>query len=590
MSLSIIAEVANAHQGDPAKALAIAEAGLAGGADAVKFQVYSGEELLVRAHPRFEHFRRQAFPADVWNEMIPAVKRTAAKTGAGVYCDVFGVRAFEVAAAAGADGFKVHTSDLGNVPLLEAIAATGKPVFLSAGGSTAREIAASLRILCRNGRPRPVLLHGYQSFPTPLEDSCLARIAWLIRHFGAECDVGYQDHVDADDPFALHLPLMALAAGARAIEKHITFDRAAKGVDYYSSFEPAEFAAFVAALRRAESAIGEDPERFAASERGYRRTMKKFWVTTRALPAGHVLSASDLAPKRVAEGPADTVERDKLLGHALLRAVPEETPLSRADIKQNTWAAVVARMASRRLPGKALMEVDGMPSLAHLFARLKQAETLTGIVFCTTTLPEDDALSALAAADGVPCHRGPVEDVLGRMLGAFESRPADAIVRVTGDDILIDPDYLDRAVRHHFAANAEYSNLHALPSGTEVEVFDLQLLRDIHRACRAPEDTEYLTLYVSRHPDQVRIAEVPVDEPHRRDWRLTIDTPDDLKAVNRLLAAMRTKGKALTYRLDDIVAYFAAEPEAATINAQKTKRSTAVPVNTAIEWGRLIRP
>jgi len=587
--IEIVAEVANAHQGNADAALAIAEAGLAGGADAVKFQVYSGEELLVRAHPRFEHFRKQAFPASVWSELIPAIKGKAGASGARVYCDVFGVRAFEVAQAAGADGFKVHTSDLGNAPLLQAIAETSSPVFLSTGGSTAREIAFAVRSLARPGRPRPVLLHGYQSFPTPLEDSCLQRIAWLKRQFGPECDVGYQDHVDAEDPFAVYLPLMAVAAGASTIEKHMTLDRGPKGIDYYSSLEPNEFAAFVANVRRAERALGESPDRFAESERSYRRTMKKFWVTTRALPAGHVLTADDLVPKRVAEAPPDTVERDKLIGRALVRDLDAETPLTRADVRQKVWVAVVARIASKRLPGKALMAVDGMPSLAHLFARLKQATTLEGIVFCTTTLVEDNPLADLAVASGLPCHRGSVEDVLGRMLGAFDSRDADAVVRVTGDDILVDPDYLDRAVRHHFATNAEYSNLHALPSGTEVEVFDLQLLRDIHRACRAPEDTEYLTLYVTRHPDQVRSVEVPVDEAHRRNFRLTIDTPEDLAMVNSLLVAMRAKGKALTYRLDDIVAYFAGEEQSGKIAAHKAKRSTAVPVNTEIEWGRLAR-
>lgn len=588
MPIEIIGEVANAHQGNPEAALRIAEAALDGGANAVKFQVYSGSELLVRAHPRFEHFSRQAFAPEVWAGLISDTKRKAASTKARVYCDVFGVRAFEIAAAAGAEGFKIHTSDLGNTPLLDALRATDFPVYLSTGGSTAREIAHAVRSLRREGRPRSILLHGYQSFPTPLADSCLSRIQWLRQIFGTECEIGYQDHIDAEDPFATHLPLMALAAGAATIEKHLTLDRGAHGIDYYSSLEPSEFAVFVTTLRRAETALGSDPARFADTERSYRRTMKKSWVTTRPLPAGHALTNDDLAPKRVGEAAADVVERSKLIGRVLTRPVDDETPLVRADVEESVWAAVVARMASKRLPGKALMEVDGIPAMAHLFERLRQAETLDGIVFCTTIQPEDDPLVALASQMGVPCHRGPVKDVLGRVLGAFAERPADVVIRVTGDDILIDPDYLDRAVRHHLANNAEYSNLHALPSGTEVEVFDLQLLRDIHRACRSPEDTEYLTLYVMHNKDQIRTTEVPVDEHHRRDWRLTIDTPADHRAVNRLLASMRAKGKALTYRLDDIIAYFEAEPEAALINIENGKRSLSITVDTAIDWSRLL--
>jgi N,N'-diacetyllegionaminate synthase len=588
MAVEIIAEVANAHQGDPEQAFRIAEAGLAGGADAIKFQVYFGDELLVRSHPRYDHFCRQSFAPKVWPDLIGAARQKAAATGARIYCDAFGVRAFETAAAAGVDGFKVHTSDLGNVPLLEALRATDFPVFLSTGGSTAREIASAVRTLRRQGRPRPILMHGYQSFPTPLADSCLTRLAWLRQHFGMECEIGYQDHVDASDPFSIHLPLMALAAGASTIEKHVTLDRGARGVDYYSSLEPAEFAAFVTTLRRAETALGGDPSAFAESERAYRRAMKKFWVTTTTLPAGHILGEADLVPKRAAEDRADTIEREKLLGHMLVRDITKDAPLTRAYISQKVWAAVVARMASRRLPGKALMDVGGMPALAHLFTRLKQAKTLEGVVFCTTAEPEDDPLVAVARDAGIPYYRGPTKDVLGRILGAFKGRAVDIVVRVTGDDILIDPDYLDRAVHHHLAVNAEYSNLHALPSGTEVEVFDFRLLCDIHRACRTPDDTEYLTLYVTRHPDQIRTSEVPVDARHRRDWRLTIDTPEDYRAVSRLLAAMQKKGRALTYRLDDIVDYFEAEPDAMTINARKEKRTLSVNVDTMIDWSRIL--
>ena len=587
MSVEIIAEVANAHQGEPEAARRIALHGVDAGADAVKFQIYFADELLVRAHPRYDHFDKQSFGPDVWPDLIGAVKAR----GARVLCDVFGVRALQVANACDADGFKVHTSDLGNIPLLEAVAETGKPVYLSSGGSTATELATALRILGTDGGARRVLMHGYQSFPTPVGDSCLRRLDWLRENFGDTCEIGYQDHVDGDDPFAVHLPLMAVARGARVIEKHMTLDRAAKGVDYYSSLNPDEFQGFVQAVRTAETVLGEDPLAFAESEKIYRRGMKKFWVTTRDLPAGHVLGEDDLAAKRVAPGvgPANTVERSKLMGKKLLHDTAAEHPLCRADVEQVVWAVVVARMASRRMPGKALAEVDGRPTVLHLLERLKLASALDRIVLCTTTQADDDPIAALADRADLPCHRGPVEDVLGRMLGALDGHGVDVVVRITGDDILVDPSYLDAAVRHHLAENAEHTDVHALPSGTESEIFDADVLRTIHAHAIDPNGTEYLTWYITRNGDQFRRSTLPVADAHERNWRLTIDTPEDYQVVGALVDAMAVKGRALDYTLDDIVGFFEAHPDLLDVNASASKRSRVATVDTRLNWGAFAR-
>lgn len=582
--VEIIAEIANAHQGDPAVAEELAIAALEAGADAVKFQVYLAEELLVQSHPRFPHFQRQAFSADVWRRIMAKVQ----ERGARVYCDVFGLRALEIASQAKVYGYKVHSSDLGNDPLLQAIARTRQPVLLAVGGSTVREIARAVSMVVGSAARAPVLMHGFQSYPTAVEDACLLRLVWLRQIFGDRCEIGCMDHVDGDDPFAVTLPLLALAMGATVLEKHITLDRAARGVDYYSSLSPGEFARFVEAVRRAEQAIGDSPEEFVGSEREYRRQVKRHWVTARPLNAGHVLAPQDLVMKRVADHAAQTVELDKLVGRALLQDCPDQHPLTQADVPQTVWALVVARMRSTRLPGKALVDVGGMPALQHLFERLKQTRSVNRIVLCTTKEPEDDALVKLAIHSGVEWYRGPTEDVLGRMLGALEGHAVDVVLRVTGDDILVDPDYVGRAVRHHLQVNAEYSDLKRLPSGTEVEVFDVALLRDIWKAAKDSAGTEYLTTYIVQHRDQFRTTSVPVDERHARPWRLTLDTPEDYQVIRAFLEAMRARGKALTYRLADIVDFFSEHPELLTLNSQVRQRQAPPEVCTDLDWRRLL--
>jgi len=384
------------------------------------------------------------------------------------------------------------------------------------------------------------------------------------------------------------LPLLAIAAGATVVEKHVTLDRSAKGVDYYSSIEPTDFCHFVAEVRKTEVALGLHPEKFSEAERIYRKTVKKHWVAAYDLPAGKILKPSDLTMKRVPDDGSDIIDLEQIIGRPLLRAIAEEHVIRRSDVRNIAWAIVVARSRSTRLPGKALLDVAGMPALEHLFNRLKQAKLIDRILFCTTSLEEDTSLAQLAISFEISVHRGQVEDVLGRMLGGLDGHNVDVVIRVTGDDILVDPDYIDRGLQHHLDNNLEYSDLKALPSGTEVEFFDVRLLKLIHQFAKDPSGTEYLTYYVTQQSDQFRIGQVPVDECHARPWRLTLDTPEDYKVICNLLEAMRDKGKTLDYRLDDIVEFFQKNPHVLDINSMVRQRQAPPKVNADIQWRHLL--
>ena len=246
-------------------------------------------------------------------------------------------------------------------------------------------------------------------------------------------------------------------------------------------------------------------------------------------------------------------------------------------------------MRSSRLPCKATLDVAGLPAIVHLFERLKQAVTLDCIVFCTTCEPDDDVLEELAHTVGIHVHRGPTEDVLARLLGALEGKNVDVVVRVTGDDLLVDPDYLDRGVRHHLETNAEYTALKSLPSGTEAEIFDADLLFEIRRLAADTSGTEYLTWYVTHHGDQFLTQSLPVDPGHARDWLLTLDTAEDYAVISKFLAEMHDSGKALTYRLDDVIAFFESHPEILEINAAARKPASSIEVMTDLCWERLLR-
>ena len=172
------------------------------------------------------------------------------------------------------------------------------------------------------------------------------------------------------------------------------------------------------------------------------------------------------------------------------------------------------------------------------------------------------------------------------MVGALGYNHVDVALRITGDDILVDPSYIDIGLDHHLSTNSEYSDLKDLPSGTEVEFFDADLLRKIYKLGENTEGTEYLTFYITRNKDQFNISSVPVSKHHSKSSRLTLDTKEDYKVISKLLLHMSKIGKGLDYRLDDIVAYFEQNPEELKVNGQVRQRMNPPKLNTTIDWGK----
>ncbi|HET8986420.1 MAG TPA: N-acetylneuraminate synthase family protein, partial [Trueperaceae bacterium] len=155
--------------------------------------------------------------------------------------------------------------EIRHVPLLERIAATGKPVIVSTGIASLADIELALDVLGR-GRDDITLLKCTSAYPAPVNEIDLLTIPTLRATFGL--DVGLSDHT-----MGHVVPVAAVALGATLIEKHFVLDRAAGGIDASFSMEPHEFKELVQAVRVAEVALGSSvyqlgPASQAASLRG----------------------------------------------------------------------------------------------------------------------------------------------------------------------------------------------------------------------------------------------------------------------------------------------------------------------------------
>ncbi len=575
----IIAEVANSHQGHADQAIKLANKCIEAGADAIKFQVYSAEELLHVNHQRFQHFKKQSFNLSEWNTIFKKIKKKNAK----IYCDVFGLQSLKIAQNKKIDGFKVHSSDLINKNLLDKLCKIKKKdIFLSTGGSTLREISYAVNIF-KKRKIKPILMHGYQSYPTEIKDTNLNRINLLKNFFKDRCFYGLQDHIAGDDEMSRIIPLVSLSLNIDFIEKHVTLNRAKQGVDYFSSIEPQNLKKLINQINQVKKCFGENQLNFSKSEKSYRNQVKKIWYLNKNFKKNEKISNKNLImlrPPSPKIAPAFIEKFEKLnLNESYKKNIPVSYSITD---KKKVGAVIVSRLKSKRLPNKALKLINQEPLITHLIKRLKLAKNIDKIVLATTKNNEDLKICNEAKKNKINFFRGNEKNVLKRMYDAAKKFKINVVIRITGDDILIDPFYLDKLIKYHIESNLEYSNNKDLPGGTEVEIFSFDVLKFLLDTIIDENNTEYLTFFIQEHFDQFITGSLSVSKEHKSSKSLTIDTYEDYMFVKKFLKEMKNKNLKYEYSLDHIINFLNKN----TKKKQKTKKT--IKVNTELNWEKLL--
>lgn len=201
-----------------------------------------------------------------------------------------------------------------------------------------------------------------------------------------------------------------------------------------------------------------------------------------------------------------------------------------------------ARMTSTRLPGKVMKTVLGKPLLEYQIERLQRVKLADEIVIATTANEADRPIVELCERLNVPYFRGSEEDVLGRYYEAAKERRADVIVRVTSDCPIIDPEVIDKVIKFYKDHAAEYDYVsntleRTYPRGMDCEVFPFSILEEVHQKAVSQSEREHVTLFIYRHPERYRLANVAYseDQSHHR-W--TVDTEEDFELIERIVASL----------------------------------------------------
>ncbi|WP_324759594.1 N-acetylneuraminate synthase family protein [Haloarcula sp. GH36] len=549
--VDIIGELANAHEGEPELAVKMINS-IATSVDAVKIQVFTADDLAVEGHENYELYQKLTLSTNDIREMAEA----AHENDVHIFADILGEEGLNRIPEGSVDGFKIHSSDIGNRPLIGKVAEYGKPTIISAGGATPVEIRDIISSFEDISDAPLGLMYGYQNYPTKLADAHLHRLRNLVEEFGDEYPVGYTSHVDGGTDTATRLPGWAVASGADFLEIHTTLDRSSEGLDYYSSLEPDAFETMAERVEEIQTALGENTLQMSESELEYRREHKKCVVTREELHAGDTITEDGVALKR----PEGTPQRafnnlDEVLGKTVKQTIERQNPIRTTDVEYTVAATLACRAESTRLYGKPLQLVGEKSILAHQIAQLREVDAIDEIVLAVSDTPSKTAFEEFAADFDLEYVVGDEVNVLGRVIAAGKSVDADIAVRVTTENPFIYHEGIDEQIETTIRKDADLTVPRNLPLGSFAEVISMRALERAHKLGDDRHRSELVTSFITENPESFDIVGMtPPEALNRPDVRLTVDNPCDLILVRNIWEQVSNHSDP--YNLESVLDYY----------------------------------
>ena len=335
--LYVIAEIGVNHGGDMKLAKELIKLAKKGGAHAAKFQSYKAHMITAKDSPaywdtskeptesQFELFKKfDSFGPDDYLELAK-------------YCESLEIDFLSTPFDLDAVDFlnplqkwvKVASADITNFPLLRKVAATNKPIILSTGCSTIKEIRNAVAELSNYGATEIVLLHCILNYPTKDENVNLGMIASLQQEF-PNCHIGYSDHTPPSDEMTVLCASYIL--GARVIEKHFTHDKSLQGNDHYHSMDWKDLQNFIQRVNELKSILGSNIKKPLLSEMNSIKYARRSLYYSCDLPSGHKVSLNDLVALRPGTG-TSPVLIDNYIGKVLSRSVTGNQQLMSEDFE-----------------------------------------------------------------------------------------------------------------------------------------------------------------------------------------------------------------------------------------------------------------
>jgi N-acetylneuraminate synthase len=293
----VVAEAGSNHNGSIEQAKKMIDVAADAGADAVKFQVFRAKTMYPNKPIEVRYLKNMGIEEDLYSiikrfevpyEWLDGLCGYAKKRGIVFMATPFDVEGVKILNPY-VSLYKIASYEALYGDLIEAVKRTGKPIFISLGGCSEREVDLLMAKLLHDYLDKIVLLHCIAKYPAPLNQVNLKVIPYLSEKY--KVHVGYSDHTA--EPFTA--PMIAVALGARVIEKHFTLSKMLPGPDHAFALEPGELKDMIKAIRAAETTVrnyqgGKSIQPCEKELYFYKRCL----YYKRDLPKGHILSRNDL--------------------------------------------------------------------------------------------------------------------------------------------------------------------------------------------------------------------------------------------------------------------------------------------------------
>ena len=329
----VIAEIGHNHQGSLEKAKEFFRVAKECGVNAVKLQKRHNRTLYTREVYNTPYDNENAFgptygahreALEFERDEYMELQQYARHLGLTMFATVFDFASAELMAELDVPAYKIASGDLMNRPLLKFVAQLGKPMFLSTGGGTIKDVQRAYdTVMPINSQL--CLLQCTASYPVDPQYMNL-RVITTYRERFPDAVIGLSDHQSG-----IAMAIVAYTLGARVIEKHFTLNRAWKGTDHAFSLEPVGMRKLIRDLGRARVALGDGVKQVYPCEKNPLFKMGKKLVAARDLPIGHVLTPDDVAIKSPNDGLAP-YELENIIGMLTLRALKEDASILLEDL------------------------------------------------------------------------------------------------------------------------------------------------------------------------------------------------------------------------------------------------------------------
>jgi sialic acid synthase SpsE len=316
----IVAEVGSNHNGSIKKAKELVDIAAAAGADAIKFQTFTGDKLFSKQHPANEIVKKFEFKLE-WHREI---REYCNKKGITFMTTPFQKDAVDLLEDLDVDAYKIASGDMDYYPLLDYVSNTEKPIILATGMAYMDEVKEAVERI-RLGKTKDIaVLHCISNYPPKDEDINLNVIKALKEEFNVP--VGFSDH-----SMGITMPIAAVAMGANIIEKHFTMSRKLEGMDHFYALEPDELKQMVDEIRKIEKAMGSGKKVPVKNEYAERHYARRGIIAASNLKEGQIITEEHLEYVRPVNG-IESKYYKEIIGRKVNKDISVDMPIKWEDL------------------------------------------------------------------------------------------------------------------------------------------------------------------------------------------------------------------------------------------------------------------